>query len=180
VRQLPSSNKQTSCQLASSNRRTSCIFLLPLSNVKCQVLSSNKRTFFFYHYHVSNSKFQQTNILHLPFYYYQVASSNKRTILQLPYSFLICVIPRVSGQVVSPKSFVFTKISLQTGTIVDNHFSQWTYIIPKRSRTPFPQQIWVSRCCFSFLSNILCRPAFIIASQALQIVLGAKLVYFRI
>jgi len=154
-------------QIASSNKRTSCIFLLPLSNVKCQLASSNKQTFFFYHYNVSNSKFQPTNILRLPFIIIrcQVASSKKITILQLPYSFPTSVIPRVSSQKVSPKSFVFIKLSFQTHAIVDNHFPQWNYITLRRSRIPFPQRIWVSRCCFSFQSSHLCRLAFMIASQ---------------
>jgi len=37
-------------------------------------------------------------------------SSNKRTILQLPDSLLMSVVPRVSGQEVSLKSFVFIKL----------------------------------------------------------------------
>jgi len=54
------------------------------------------------------------NILPLPFLITkcQVTSSNKRTILQLPYSCLISVIPRVFGQEVSPKSFVFINCRL--------------------------------------------------------------------
>jgi len=58
--------------------------------------------------------------------------------LQSFYNCLISVIPRVSGQELSPKGFVFIKLSFQTNATVDNHFSQWNYIIPKRSWIPFP------------------------------------------
>jgi len=64
----------------------------PFTIIKCQLASSNKRTFYIFLFTITKC---------------QVANSNKRTISQLPYNFLISVIPRVSGQEVSPKSFVF-------------------------------------------------------------------------
>jgi len=65
-----------------------------------------------------------------------MTSSNKRTILQLPYSFLISVIPVKKCH---QKVFVFIKLSFQTNATIDNRLPQWNYITPKRSRVPFPQ-----------------------------------------
>jgi len=71
------------------------------------------------------------NILHLPFTINmcQAASSDKTNKLKSPF-ISKSVIPRVSGQVVSPKSFFFMKLSFQTNMIVENHFPQWNYTIP--------------------------------------------------
>jgi len=111
VRQLPSSNKRTSCQLASSNRRTSCIFLLPLSNDNHQVLTNKHFAFTITMFQIASSNKWTFYIFLFTITMCQVTSSNKRTILQLPYSFLISVIPRVSVQEVSTESFVFIKLS---------------------------------------------------------------------
>jgi len=61
-----------------------------------QIASSNKRTFYIFLFTITMC---------------QVASSNKRTIFQLPYSFLMSIIPSVCVQEVSLKSFVFIKLS---------------------------------------------------------------------
>jgi len=95
----------------SSNKWTSLIL---------QVLTNERLPFFPFH-HVSN---------------WQVLTNEQ--FLQSFYNCLISVIPRMSGQELSPKGFVFIKLSLQTNATVDNHFPQWNYIIPKRSRIPFP------------------------------------------
>jgi len=86
-----------------------------------QIASSNKRTFYIFLFTITKC---------------QVASFNKRTILQLLYSFLIsvtpeCLVKRCHQKVLSSSTVV------RTNTIVDNHVPQWNYITPKRSRIPF-------------------------------------------
>jgi len=57
--------------------------------------------------------------------------------LHLPFHFLTSVIPSVSGQEVSLKTFVSVKLPFQTNTIVDSHFPQWNYIPTSGVRSLF-------------------------------------------